>query len=127
MSLVETGTEIGGTSQGNVRSEEDHGADEATAREAVQQMHGRNYHGRDITCNVAKPRGPDPKKDGTYHTSERYTGKYDAGGRLKAEFRGTSPFAVMFQKIEQAAMRDNVQNVNLGGATTAVSYWPITK
>lgn len=46
---------------------------------------------------------------------------------IQAEFRGTSPFAVMFQKIEQAAMRDNVQNVNLGGATTAVSYWPITK
>lgn len=46
---------------------------------------------------------------------------------IQAEFRDTSPFAVMFQKIEQAAMRDNVQNVNLGGATTAVSYWPITK
>ena len=46
---------------------------------------------------------------------------------IQAEFRGASPFAIMFQKIEQAAMRDNVQNVNLGGATTAVSYWPITK
>lgn len=48
-------------------------------------------------------------------------------GEIQAQFRETSPFAVMFQKIEQAAMRDNVQNVNLGGATTGVSYWPITK
>ena len=46
---------------------------------------------------------------------------------IQAEFRETSPFAVMFQKIEQSAMRDNVSNVNLGGATTAVSYWIITK
>lgn len=46
---------------------------------------------------------------------------------IQAQFRDTSPFVVMFQKIEQAAMRDNVENVNLGGATTAVSYWPITK
>ena len=46
---------------------------------------------------------------------------------IQAQFRDTAPFAVMFQKIEQTAQRDNVQNVNLGGATTAVSYWPITK
>ncbi|MCK0166776.1 ABC transporter substrate-binding protein [Jannaschia sp. S6380] len=46
---------------------------------------------------------------------------------IQAEFRETSPFAIMFQKIEQAAMRDNVENVNLGGATTAVSYWVIEK
>lgn len=48
-------------------------------------------------------------------------------GEIQATFRDTSPFAVMFQKIEQTAMRDNVENVSLGGATTAVSYWPITK
>lgn len=46
---------------------------------------------------------------------------------IQEQFRATSPFVVMFQKIEQTAQRDNVQNVNLGGATTAVSYWPITK
>ncbi|MBW4710416.1 ABC transporter substrate-binding protein [Roseobacter sp. YSTF-M11] len=46
---------------------------------------------------------------------------------IQATFRETAPFAVMFQKIEQTAQRDNVANVNLGGATTAVSYWPITK
>ncbi len=48
-------------------------------------------------------------------------------GEIQATFRDTSPFAVMFQKIEQAGVRDNVQNLNLGGATTAVSYWPVTK
>ncbi len=46
---------------------------------------------------------------------------------IQAEFRDTSPFAVMFQKIEQTGLRDNVANLNLGGATTAVSYWPVTK
>lgn len=46
---------------------------------------------------------------------------------IQSQFRETSPFVVMFQKIEQAAMRDNVENLNLGGATTAVSYWPVTK
>lgn len=46
---------------------------------------------------------------------------------IQAQFRDTAPFAVMFQKIEQTGLRDNVKNVNLGGATTAVSYWPITK
>lgn len=46
---------------------------------------------------------------------------------IQATFRETAPFAVMFQKIEQAAMQDNVTDLNLGGATTAVSYWPVTK
>lgn len=58
-----------------------------SAQRAIQEMHNRNYHGREITCNAAKPRGPDPKKDGTFHTDERYGGKYDAGGRLRPEFR----------------------------------------
>lgn len=46
---------------------------------------------------------------------------------IQAQFRETSPFAVMFQKIEQNGVRDNVQNISLGGATTAVSYWQVTK
>ena len=33
----------------------------------------------------------------------------------------------MFQKIEQTGRRDNVKNLKLGGAITAVSYWPVTK
>jgi peptide/nickel transport system substrate-binding protein len=46
---------------------------------------------------------------------------------IQAEFRETSPFGIMFQRIEQSGRRDNVQNLNLGGAITAVSYWPVTK
>ena len=46
---------------------------------------------------------------------------------IQAEFRETSPFAIMFQKIEQTGLRDNVQGLTLGGAITAVSYWPVTK
>ncbi|WP_308917971.1 ABC transporter substrate-binding protein [Jannaschia sp. LMIT008] len=46
---------------------------------------------------------------------------------IQAEFRETSPFAIMFQQIEQNAIRDNVENLSLGGATTAISYWVIEK
>lgn len=46
---------------------------------------------------------------------------------LQAEHQQISPFGVMFQQIEQNGMRDNVQNFVAGGATTAVSYWVITK
>jgi len=59
------------------------------ADRAIREMHGRNYHGREITCNAAKPRGPDPKRDGTFHTDEKYSGKFDAGGRLRSDLRGT--------------------------------------
>ena len=50
-------------------------------------MHGKNYHGREITVNIAKPRGPDPKKEGVYQNT--YSGRYDAGGRLRPEYRGS--------------------------------------
>lgn len=46
---------------------------------------------------------------------------------IQAEFRETAPFAVMFQKIEQTGRNDAVQNLNLGGAITAVAYWQVTK
>jgi len=39
----------------------------------------------------------------------------------------TSPFGVMFQKIEQIGRQENVKNLTLGSAITAVSYWPVTK
>jgi len=64
--------------------------EESTAREAIAQMHNRNYHGREISVNLAKPREPDPKKDGSFHTADKYQGKYDAGGKLRPEFRGTT-------------------------------------
>mmetsp|Transcript_18901 Transcript_18901/g.27623 ORF Transcript_18901/g.27623 Transcript_18901/m.27623 type:complete len:532 (+) Transcript_18901:145-1740(+) len=46
---------------------------------------------------------------------------------IQSEFRDTAPFAVMFQKIEQTGRSEAVQNLNLGGAITAVSYWPVVK
>lgn len=46
---------------------------------------------------------------------------------IQSEFRDIAPFTVMFQKIEQTGRSDAVQNLNLGGAITAVSYWPVTK
>ena len=46
---------------------------------------------------------------------------------IQAEFRDIAPFAVLFQKIEQTGRNEAVQNLNLGGAITAVSYWPVTK
>lgn len=46
---------------------------------------------------------------------------------IQKEHQKVSPFTVMYQKIEQTGRRDNVKNLNLGGAITAVSYWPVTK
>ncbi|MEC7965595.1 MAG: ABC transporter substrate-binding protein, partial [Pseudomonadota bacterium] len=46
---------------------------------------------------------------------------------IQAQFRDTSPFAVMFQKVEQAGVAENIEGLNLGGAITAVSYWTVTK
>ena len=46
---------------------------------------------------------------------------------IQAEFRDTSPFVVMFQQIEQSAMRDNVTDFSTGQAITAASYWQVTK
>ncbi|MCH7777591.1 MAG: ABC transporter substrate-binding protein [Gemmatimonadetes bacterium] len=46
---------------------------------------------------------------------------------IQREHQRVSPFAVMFQKIEQTGRSENVQNLNLGGAITAVSYWVVTK
>lgn len=46
---------------------------------------------------------------------------------IQAEFRDIAPFAVLFQKIEQTGRNANVANLRVGGAITAVSYWPVTK
>ena len=47
--------------------------------------------------------------------------------KIQREHQQTSPFAVMFQKIEQTGRQENVQGLSLGGAITAVSYWTVTK
>ncbi len=46
---------------------------------------------------------------------------------IQAEFRETSPFVVMFQQIEQSALRDNVENWSTGQAVTSAAYWQVTK
>ncbi|MEM5477754.1 ABC transporter substrate-binding protein [Pacificibacter sp. AS14] len=46
---------------------------------------------------------------------------------IQAEFRDISPFVIMFQQIEQSAMRDNVMNFTTGQAVTSAAYWPVTK
>ncbi|MEX5727342.1 peptide/nickel transport system substrate-binding protein [Rhodovulum iodosum] len=46
---------------------------------------------------------------------------------IQAEFRETSPFAIMFQQIEQSAMRENITDFSTGQAITAASYWQVTK
>lgn len=46
---------------------------------------------------------------------------------LQREHQQTSPFGIMFQQIEQNGMQSSVKNFVAGGATTAVSYWVITK
>jgi len=46
---------------------------------------------------------------------------------IQREFQKTAPFAVMFQKTEQTGLDASVQNLNLGSAVTAISYWPVTK
>jgi hypothetical protein len=46
---------------------------------------------------------------------------------IQREHQKVSPFAIMFQKIEQTGRGDDVMGLNLGGAITAVSYWPVTK
>ena len=56
-------------------------------------------------------------------TAKRETMYHD----IQATFRDTSPFAVMFQKIEQTGRNESVQGLSLGGAITAVSYWNVTK
>ena len=46
---------------------------------------------------------------------------------MQRQHQMESPFGVMFQKIEQTGRRANVKDLNLGGAITSVSYWPVTK
>jgi len=46
---------------------------------------------------------------------------------MQREWMKVAPFAIMFQKIEQTAMSDNVKGLNVGGAITSISFWPISK
>ncbi|MGB0902928.1 ABC transporter substrate-binding protein [Halocynthiibacter sp.] len=48
-------------------------------------------------------------------------------GDIQREFQEISPFAVLFQKIEQTGRRDNVEGLSLGGAVTSAAYWNVSK
>jgi peptide/nickel transport system substrate-binding protein len=46
---------------------------------------------------------------------------------IQKEFREVSPFVIMFQQIEQSALRENVTNWSTGQAVTSAAYWQVTK
>jgi len=46
---------------------------------------------------------------------------------IQREFLERSPFAIMFQQIEQMGMKESVENLSLGAAVTAAAYWTVTK
>ena len=46
---------------------------------------------------------------------------------LQREHQQISPFAVMFQLIEQVGRRDNVKGFSAGAAITGAAYWNVTK
>lgn len=46
---------------------------------------------------------------------------------IQQAFLDSAPFIIMFQKVEQAAMKEDVEGLSLGLAITAASYWKVTK
>ncbi len=46
---------------------------------------------------------------------------------IQRKHQQTSPFAPMFQRIIQDAMRDNVNGFLGGGAVHDATYWTVTK
>ena len=47
--------------------------------------------------------------------------------KIQRDHQKNSPFAVMFQKIEQIGRRDNVKGFSLGSAISNAAYWKVTK
>ncbi len=46
---------------------------------------------------------------------------------IQKEHQRTSPFVIMFQKIEQTGRRDNVKGFVTGSAISSAYYWTVTK
>lgn len=46
---------------------------------------------------------------------------------IQRDHQMVSPFAVMFQKIEQNGMGSDVEGFSMGGAITGAGYWKVTK
>jgi len=89
-------------------------SDEAQATGLLAWRNAWDTAGLTEKSAAAVVEGDRSKREAMYH-------------EIQATFRDTSPFAVMFQKIEPAGIAENVEGLNLGGAITAVSYWAVTK
>ncbi|HEY9569248.1 MAG TPA: ABC transporter substrate-binding protein [Thalassobaculum sp.] len=46
---------------------------------------------------------------------------------IQREHQRRSPFAILFQKIEQTALREGVEGLVTGSAVSSVYYWTVTK
>ncbi len=46
---------------------------------------------------------------------------------IQREHQQSSPFVIMFQKIEQTGLRKNVEGLVTGSAISSVHYWTVTK
>lgn len=46
---------------------------------------------------------------------------------IQKDHQMTSPFVIMFQKIEQTGLRKNVEGLVTGSAISSVHYWTVTK
>jgi peptide/nickel transport system substrate-binding protein len=57
----------------------------------------------------------------------------DAGKRkamyeeMQAEFRKTSPFIMIYQQVETAALRSNVNNLKIGPTSDSTYMFKVTK
>nr|WP_154338253.1 ABC transporter substrate-binding protein [Paracoccus sp. S-4012] len=51
-------------------------------------------------------------------------GMYEEMQRISQQ---SSPFIILFQRIEQTAMQPNVEGFTAGGAVASAFYWPVTK
>lgn len=89
-------------------------SDEAQATGLLAWRNAWDTAGLTEKSAAAVVEGDRSKREAMYH-------------EIQATFRDTSPFAVMFQKIEPAGIAENVEGLNLGGAITAVAYWAVTK
>ncbi|MCK5502395.1 MAG: ABC transporter substrate-binding protein [Tritonibacter mobilis] len=89
-------------------------SDEANATGLLAWRNAWDTGGLTTEVEAAVVEGDTEKRAEMYH-------------QIQAQFRETSPFAIMFQLVEQAGISENVEGLNLGGAITAAAYWDVTK
>lgn len=92
-------------------------ADNADAAQLTGNLAWRNaYAATETTPMVAEAvvEKDEAKRRALYEEMQRISQK-------------SSPFIVMFQRIEQTAMRQNVTGFTAGGAVASAFYWPVQK